>query len=401
MPSYQTARRLARRLVAPVPDYESSTEDARRFALLICIVFAVAGYLFVEESNRRDRLANIVFYDHILHAMEHFDSAMSSNGDVYRPRLSQTPSPILEHLDSTVHEVPSDTISTVTGSVTQCEVEYYRVSATGGVVAGSDRAQTAWAFAGEYLLVFFPFQCNALNQPEPTYALIGDFSLAVDNTEYRPDNADRLVIHDWYGEYPAGPAPAGSSPLLFYHNFSSARSRLLRIAQNTAGRYYAPEHYRDAIVDLSTAIQEAPTVLGVSLPPMMTVLALPLVLFMLSFSFYHRVRRIRNNGRAAWVLVTHTGFIETTASVLWKATLVLAVIMVYLTASLYIGARPELEGDIPYIWDQNASTESVNILNASLWVAGVRNLYIVSMCALSLAVIILGLVVMKRHVENR
>ena len=275
-----TARRFRQSLTDPVQSYESSGEDARRFALGICVVLAVAGYLFVEERNRRNRLADVVFYDHVLHAMDYVSATPSlpEGSQTYWGGFGVETSPILDRVTA-IHELGRDTVSTVTGGVTRCEVEYYRASADGGVVAGSDRDSTAWAFSGnhqDYLLLSFPSFCNVFNQDEPLFALIGKFSLAIDSTEYMPDKAEVAVIYEWYGDLPNGPRRTASPPMLFRRSMVEARNQLLRIAQNATGRYYIPDRYREAIAVLSTSIQDAPTVMGISLPPLITVLALPL-----------------------------------------------------------------------------------------------------------------------------
>ena len=401
---FATTRRFRQSLTEPVQSYESSGEDARRFALGICVVLAVAGYLFVEERSRRDRLADVVFYDHVLHAIDYVRTTPSlpEGPQTYIERFGVETSPILERVTA-IHELARDTVSTVTGGVTRCEVEFYRASAHGGVVAGSDRDSTAWAFSGDhqdYLLLSFPSLCNVFTQDEPLFALIGKFSLAIDSKEYIPDKAEVAVIYEWHGDPPNGPRRTGSPPTLFHRSMADARNQLLRIAQNATGRYYIPDRYREAIAALSTSIQDAPTVMGVSLPPLITVLALPLVLCVLSFALYHRVRRLNNDKRAAWVLVTHAGLVETTVARIWTFVLVVAPVVVYLTSSLYLGAQPELRGDVQYIFDQNYSTERVTLLSVDLWAAGLRSPYVLSMCALSGILIVLSLVVLSKHAST-
>ena len=399
-PFFAAVRRFTRGLIEPVQGYESSGEDARRFALGICVVLAIAGYLFAEESSRRNRLADVVFYDHILHAMDHVGHESLPDGlktDI--SRFGIVVSPILKKVTE-IYEIENDTISTVTGGVVRCEVELYRVAAHGGVVAGSDRDNSSWALAGEhedYLLLSFPSLCNVFGQNQELFALVGSFSLATAGPKYTPDSAETAVVYDWHGDLPARPRAPDDAPMLFRRSVADARSQLLRIAQNVTGRYYVPTDYKNAIAVLSTSIQEAPTLMGISLPPAMTVLALPVVVCVLSFALYHRVRRLNNDKKVAWVMVTHRGLVETVMSGIWKAALLVTPVVVYVTSGLYVGAQPELRGDVQYIFDQSYSTERVRLLSRDLWFGGVRSPYIVSTCGLALALVVLSLIVLNRH----
>ena len=99
-------------------------------------------------------------------------------------------------------------------------------------------------------------------------------------------------------------------------------------------------------------------------------------------------------------MATHDGFIEFLASRVWKGALLASVAMVYLTASLCTGARPERKGNIQYFLEQNYSTKPLNILSPDLWIAGAQNLYVLSVCSLSLVLVLLGFIVLNKQTRS-
>ena len=58
----------------PLNGHSSAVTDARRFAVLIALIFFVSAYAVVEESSRRALLPTVLFLDYVLHAMDYADA---------------------------------------------------------------------------------------------------------------------------------------------------------------------------------------------------------------------------------------------------------------------------------------------------------------------------------------
>ena len=237
-----------------------------------------------------------------------------------------------------------------------------------------------------YLLIEFPINCNIFNSHEIIYALIGQFNFAL------REKKEIGVLYDKQINLLDGRFP-------LYRSYSDARNQLLRIVQNETGIYYSPEKYKTAISALLAVTQKIPVVFGISLSARLTVLALPLVLVFLAFSFYHRVRRIRDKKEMAWPIIHSEGVIENTLSILLRTILVLTSVMLYLTVSLYVSPSAELQGGIDVFEAQVYSTDPVNISSVDTWLAGTKNVYglfALFMCLVSLACISFSLIVIKK-----
>ena len=389
-------------LTSPLGRYESAASDGRRICFFIGVIFAVAFYLFVEEVNRRSRLANLVFYDEVLHAMDHMTKNNSLSIDEYDTNINQASlaedSLLLKRLLDKeepnrvkIMQVdkgkPLDTdTSAVTSAVRSCEPAYYVLKVKESLIlgAGTDRESSMWTLSGTQWLLEFGISCNILSQGRVIYALVG--RSAKQNTE-QTDNLPFGVFYDWHD---------ATGPKLFYRTRSAFRNEMLRRARNITGRYYEPKDYRKAIIELLTMTTGVPRVIGMALPVKSLVLVLPVALFLLTFAFYHRARRIQNHRNTAWVIVSPQRIIETVATVVWKGIILAANFMVYLTASLYVSASAELQGDTIYLDQQQYSTELVSLFNLDLWVPGIWSFYLIPTCLFSLLLTGLGLVALRK-----
>ena len=313
-----------RKVTTPLQRSEFALSEARRFAFLICVILAIASYLFFEENTRRLRVLDIVLYDHVLASIDAFNRSPISSDYVTSIHLVDSYSDIVESIDmkGAITIAPIRSVSSFSVS---CHVYVYRLSLKESPIAIEGLGPLRLAPTGNsHTLLSFPADCNIFNRNAPIYALVGDFYIP----GYAEDPTMGAIYEDGTGDIHF----AAHTALLDY---------VLRSTQRVTGKYYRKEEYRDAISRLLEISENAPVVLGMSFPAQLTALLLPLSLTLVSFAFYHRVRRIGNKGEAAWVMLHRVGTLEKLVSGLWMVALIMSSVAVYVTANTYLQAGVE------------------------------------------------------------
>ena len=377
-------------LTSPASSYASSITDARRFSVLIALLCVISGYLFIVEIERRTRLTEIILYDEILSAIENFSQYSSENATTNVDQASLATSQVLNQLNLLDVRTSEPEITTISGSVRSCDINYYRVNPEPKnqyLIGLTDRQSVPITLVEDHLLIEFTLSCNIFHQEDAFYALIGKFRLAL-----APQGTES-TFGALYDRRSDEESIGAGSP--FYATESDVRNRLLRLATNVTGKYYAPINYELAIIDLLSEVQGSPTILGIVLPAKWTVIFLPIALAILSFSLYHRIRRIEDTNESIWIVIHVEGTLERIVAVFWKILLLVSSLMVYLTASLYNHPSAELRGESDYFMEQSFSTEAVGMFSRDLWLGGTNSIYVVAMCLISLFFIILSFLVLR------
>ena len=381
------------RLTSPRPGYKTSVADTRRFALLICLVFLAAAYVFLEEKTRRERLSVVVFYDEILHALDHVATHPAlpetnlSQVDLFNfsplPDVSENPYRYETPLSRAVTILASRDgyrLDTVSAAFRNCVITRAKVKASDALIEafayedvlnGGNLEPTDW-----HLLLGFPAPCSA-DGNNPSYAMVGLF-----RPLNRPE-AELGVLFDYHDS-------------LFYGSHLGMRLRLLRIARDATGRSYASEDYPTAVSNLLTIAQSGPVLFGMPLPVREAVLALPVAVVLLAVSFYHRARRIMNGNESTWILLHAEGMIEKTVAMLWKMTLLLSSVMVFLAVDIHFSPSAEYQPiRLFYLTPDPAGIARPNPLPD-----GLQRGYAFAMCLLSLTIVLLGLTALRNHTSE-
>lgn len=371
-------------VTSPVDGYASALVEARRLSLIICVILALSTYLFLEEQNRRLRVLDLIFFDHVFETIEKFDSISKvfQNKTITSPDYgSLSKSHVLPAIKVTASET-MEPIAGVSTSIANCEVKFYKLKLTAKQIdALTDRVNIALAPHGDrHVLIEFPFLCNIFGKGETLYALVGRYKFS--------DKIEVGTIYD-----------SGES-FRRYASLSDIKSRILRMAQNETGKYYKDNEIKNAISKLLEVTENVPSIFGVSLPARVAGILLPIALALVSFAFYHRARRIIDNMETVWILVHAKGLLEVTMSIGWKVAIILSPIAVYLTASLYLSPSAELQGSIDVLAKQTTSTNSVSLVSVDVWLSGLRNTYVFLLCLLSLALNALALTSIYRIISS-
>ena len=324
-------------VVTPLPPtghgYRSPVVDARRFALLMCLISVAAGYAYVDESTRRTVRSTTLHFDRIFQAHNDMNNALQSGSlsqseELQRGGPAVQESPLTDSLRFAGY-TGAELVSRVSSGAPFCNVRHYRVALPDGWRVETDgdylhRATTVGASSVLYHLMEFPPSCHVEGH-RTTYALVGFF--AHGEEQFQPG-----VLFD-------------SGGILLYGENSTLEERFLAMASRVTGRYYSDTGYDAALADLlSTAgSSTAPTFFGVPIPMGQVVIALPLALLLLAVSFFHRVRRIHDAREPIWLLSHSQGCIEKTIAALWRIALLLSGWIVYVAANLHLNPSVEVQ----------------------------------------------------------
>ena len=299
--------------------------------------------------------------------------------------MSLTPSVLLPAIEVKASE-RMDQISGVSTFIANCEVNYYKLTLNNEkpLGAATDRNEIPLLPLGEkHILIEFPFVCNVFGKDETIYAMIG---------QYKNRISEKTTAAAIYDDGEGGKR---------YMSLSEIKAKVLRLAQNETGQYFRDDQIDEAMLKLLRVTENVPHILGISLPAKATGISLPAALVLLAFAFYHRTRRIVDNNETVWVMMHANGALENGVSILWKAVLLLAPAVVYLTASLYLSPSPELRGAVEMIGEQRASTTATSITSKEVWLSGIENSHVILLCSLSLALCLFGLISIRKVANER
>ena len=369
-------------IASPLDGYTSALIDARRLSLAIFVIFAFSTYLFLEEQSRRVRVLDMIFFDHVLETIQKFGSvtALPKDAKVTSPDfVSLANSAVLPAIEVTASK-SMRSMEGISTSITNCDVNFYKLRLKEKPTnALTDLLDIPLVPVGDrHVLIEFPFLCNIFDKKETIYALVGQFRLVL------PEETELGTVYD------------NGEGFRRYESLSSIKSRILRIAQNETGKYYNDGQVKVAISKLLEVTENVPSVFGVSLPARLTGIILPVALALVSFTFYHRARRIIDNMDSVWIIMHAKGILEIIVASGWKMVIVSSPVVVYLTASLYLSPSAELQGSIDVRAKQSFSTNSVGIDSADLWLGGLQNSYVLFLCLLSLILNVIALTAISR-----
>ena len=372
------------RLAAPLQSCEHALVEARRISLSVCVLAAFSVSLLYEEADRRSRLDDVRFYDEALSLMGDRSVSVLQECNINQAGIAESKvlDAITEQLTAVNCAIPQT--STITGSVSSCEAKLYKVEVEDAVVGALTDRQTIPLSLVQGLYTLIEFRSGCFVGQGPRYALVGKF-------RHRNDRSEIGVMYDGVGQ------PTFLEHVMepFYSSEAQFRDKLLRTARDVTGKYYKPGDHTAATLDLVLDTQDAPSFFGISFPKSLMVFGLPVILLALAFSFCHRARRV-DLADAAWIVTHARGPVEVCGSFLWQLTMVSAPVSVFLAVIFDRSPSSELQGNVDVLMDQRYSEQQLSPL-LDMWLLGAKNVYVTSMCLMSLTLILMGLYALLRR----
>ncbi len=354
-------------------DSAAAISAARKYTLAIIALAALAVQIGWMERERLDRMTLFAYFDKTLTVYELLSKespeAISSNFEISLTTLGPDAAPIAilgagednplallrrVMVDATFSEVAfpgrTDELMTLTDPAGSCTARVFRGDGQGRFLANEYSSlnrhqrfsQTRWIDAAQSYPVLFGRNCVfqlESNEPVLLYlhsdgsnwgvvlprglVRLGDFPGAHQARQTREDflffngeelSATELSLFDGI-----------ESPIAQSFRVETVSAFILESATRIGGKAYAPGQWREALGELVKSQAAAPTVLGITLPPQLAVLFMPLALLLLSVTVLHRVRRIRSaEEREPWILLQPEGIVEWISLAIWVLALLAA-----------------------------------------------------------------------------
>lgn len=354
---------------------------ARKYTLAIIGLAALALQIGWMEKERLNRLTLFAYFDKALtvHSLlktgrdaDSLDVAETSLGPDAAPIAilgagEQNPMALVRRamVGESFSEVSfpgqTDELMTLTDPGGRCTVRVFRGNGDGRFLVDEFSSlnrfqrfsQVMWISAAHSYSVLFGRNCVfqlESNEPVVLYSepsslswgmilpgellRLGDFPGAFEAPQKREDF---LFFHgDELTEEELDRFEGIDAPIARAYSIETAIAFIIESASVVSGRSFPPSEWESALGELVKSQATSPTILGITLPPQLAVVVMPLALLLLALIVFHRTRRInKSDPEEPWILLEPRGFVERAAAGVWVVALLSAPLLVIWSGRIY------------------------------------------------------------------